>query len=102
MLTLERFLERLRKTPRSWELCGSSLRMDIAHPASRTWAACPITSLAEGGAVGAHQWRYVAGTLGLPMPLAKKIMRAADGITHWNPILRKQLLAACGLKDEPC
>lgn len=99
MLTLDEFLKRLRKTPRSWELCGSSLRMDF--PGARTHAACPITSLAPGGAVAANQWRYVAGELGLPLPLAKQIMHAADGFRDVDYKLRTRLLEACGL-SEPC
>lgn len=101
MLTLEGFLKRLRKTPRTWELVGSALRMDVAQPAARTWAACPITSMARGGAVGADQWRFVAEELGLPLALAKDIMRAADGFIDVDYKLRKQLLDACG-KSETC
>lgn len=102
MLTLERFLERLRRTPRSWELIGGCLRMDFALPHSRTLSACPITSVARGGAVGADRWRYVAEELGLPLPLAREIVRAADGFTDdVNDKLREQLLDACG-KTEPC
>lgn len=88
-MTLEEFLERLRKTPRDWQVTQGLIRR------GNHWQ-CPITSLLDECA-----WRYdlIGSSIGLPHHLVRQIANAADDITGESE-LRARLLEACGLAPE--
>lgn len=111
-MTYEGFLDRLRKTPRTWRLVsvggqrlaavqGRGLIRCGEHDATQQ---CPMSAVAGVKIAPAND---LAGHLGLPLDVAKDIEHAAD---NDDPLLlkarkrprmlevRQDLLEACGLK----
>ena len=95
-MTLEQFLEKLRKTPRKWDVMpGGMIRMKVRN----FWTACPITCLGNNIELkNAIYFDVVGKQLGLPDTLINEIVNAADGCGF--PELREQLLDCCGI-DHP-
>jgi hypothetical protein len=84
-MTLDKFLDKLRETPREWHLSESGcLRLSTS---------CPITAIRRLDSGFVHS---EAITLGLSAELTERIIYAADGYFA-DPDLRRQLLEACGL-----
>lgn len=89
-MTYEQFLEKLRNTPRKWELKFDCIRMfedECRH--------CPLSK-----AIGASFSAPVTSSkvLGISSYLAGDIMCAADNYGDKN--IRKDLLEACGLEES--
>ena len=78
-MTLNEFITKLEKTPRTWRL--------MAPRRIRCMKGCPIQAL--GGA-----WDQRDGALGLAPGVKASIVTAAD---RGNNKLRARLLKACGL-----
>jgi hypothetical protein len=89
-MNYETFLAKLRETPRDWETDFDGV--------IRRERCCPITSLNGRPAIS---WRSVATKLGLSEVLAEKIVEAADCDADHDPLIRRDLLAACGLSRPP-
>lgn len=95
-MTYEEFLEKLRATPRDWRLALGRIRR--LSPDLQ----CPISSV-----LGGQMFDGVAiGTKsGMDAEIAKKIMSSADSDkayswdTYFDPQIRADLLAACGLTE---
>jgi hypothetical protein len=90
-MTYETFLAKLRETPRDWEISFEGV-------IRRGQRCCPITSLTGRSAT---HWKLTAIELGMSEVLAEKIVEAADCDAGHNPIVRRDLLAACGLSQPP-
>jgi hypothetical protein len=93
----ERFLARLRETPRDWFLmdgCGEvRLRADGV-------CCCPLSVFHPDGPQWPREYPAAARVLEIDNDLAFAIARAADGFPGHDPAIRADLLAACGLRRE--
>ena len=103
-MTLDEFLNRLRETPREWELHEgrylTTLFISSHDPANVGWQ-CPITAV-HGKGLGSGNFRLCSRQLGLDTDLAMKIAVTADRDIcrrNYDPQLRKQLLEACDLEE---
>lgn len=109
-MTYKQFLAALSQTPRDWYLDnGWFIRRHkrITDPLLCSDNQCPITSLANRPT---DEYLEVAESLLLDPTLAGKIARAADRACHhgrgigWDAVvekdIRRDLLVACGLKEE--
>jgi len=88
----DEFLDRLSKTPRTWEI--RFLGQIIRGPLD----CCPITGT-DGPGIDAINWQDSATRLDLSPQLAVTIMKAADNDPLHDINLRADLLRACGLED---
>lgn len=95
-MTLVGFLHELRKSKRLWHLRGQTIRCE-------RWD-CPILAVWRATITETSYWdldndgvKLAARDLRLPLPIARKIVHAADGP---RGRYRGVLLRACGLKEE--
>ena len=99
-MTYQQFLDELRQTPRDWEVwSGNSLRMGNEPNHSmkaRISVQCPLAAICNTKSHGRTQ----SFPIDLPRSIKREIMSAADGTLDHNPIIRRQLLEACGLGVE--
>jgi len=87
-MNYQQFLAELRKTPRDWQL---KFDREIRRAGNYQ---CPISTLRDKDE---GDYFLVAQDLGLPNSIARRIADAADGVTYGK--YRRDLLAACGLKE---
>lgn len=91
-MTKAEFLAALRETPRDWRLGHEGQIRDFHN-------CCPIEKMAGVQPVfGA--WAYGAFSIELDYMTAHDVMLASDNAPEADPLLRKELLAACGLSEE--
>ncbi|MDA4119960.1 MAG: hypothetical protein OK436_05180 [Thaumarchaeota archaeon] len=97
-MTLDEFLEKLKETPRDWEIKAGGL---IRRGDSGTVEyACPLGELITDPDI-CHRlnWMRAGRILGLSDNDAYFVKMAADG-RRSQPDLRKRLLEACGLVED--
>ena len=90
-MTLQEFLDKLAKTPRTWKL-GHIWRGEQAI--LDQWGRCPLQSIPHSGGPS-----YVT-RLGIRRATTMRSMHAADdSIKHadYDPKLRARILEACGI-----
>ena len=94
---LEQFLKLLRKTPRRWEIFRTGM---IRFCPTAYSSQCPISSLQNKSTA---YYREVAAEIGIAPELVTRIGNAADVDSVKGQLgqLRKRLLLACGLKEQP-
>lgn len=105
-MTRKEFLEKLAETPRDWFFVHSSAsRKLIRRPCVGRLidvhnSQCPLTSLINQPA---DDYFKAGQQLKLNSREAERIWKTADdwkGSEYFDEELRKQMLAACGLKEE--
>jgi hypothetical protein len=99
MITIEQFLEELQRTLRDWRVLDSKSVSPgaIRRGDSKTFDyQCPLGALAHKGTACVYPDDYGI-LIGLSPEDTKEIYRAADNMTDHDPVIRQQLLAACGL-----
>lgn len=94
-MTYEEFLAALRKTPRDWRL--STLGIRCGHYPAQN---CPISAVT--GNLEHYGNPFDAGNRVLKMDAAEvnEIVAAADNWPSADPHIRRDLLAACGIKED--
>lgn len=97
-MSIEQFLEELRKTPRKWSYRGNRLVFDGDDicPISAVGAMLTEGQINSGNGSEAFDYSY-AKKLGLSITNARKIIQAADN--GRSSALREKLLEACGISD---
>ena len=88
-MTINDFIEQLKKTPREWKVQEDG--------GLRLHQCCPITAV-DGRGLPATEYAECAMRLGLSQLEARWLVEAAD---NWprEARLRSYLLAACGLEE---
>jgi len=88
-MTYQEFLDRLRQTPRDWEIVNGRIRRDRNT--------CPIRAVdGRDGCLNVHESRK---RLRLRLTTSARIVSAADAWSDDQPT-RRDLLAACGLTED--
>lgn len=94
-MTKEEFLQRLRATPRDWFIDNiGCIRRDGVRRDGVYQRQCPISSLRNQPCLDAFDTACVLG-----IAQADEIVAAADEATWHDPVLRMQLMEACGLES---
>lgn len=94
-MTKEQFLERLRRSPRTWSLVVDILLRNESH--------CPLTQIAEDHGIevkDCSEWVYAGIFLEMDGKLSMQIMVCSDRILAsplYSEEFREELLEACGL-----
>jgi hypothetical protein len=92
MTPYERFLARLRWTPRDWQM-----PMGIICRRGTSGRQCPLSAIAD--LTSSRAWD-VGNQLGIPLLTQHRIVRAADNASPHSKRIRADLLAACGLSES--
>lgn len=95
-MTQEEFLERLARTPRDWRLMGGRIRRIVADDEPQ----CPITAVAsqlDEEPYSAAGILLAVAELGIHAIAVSDIIAASDDLQRADPLVRMQLLEACGL-----
>ena len=95
-MTTEQFLEILSRTPRDWRLEDGKIRRGPGPNPE-----CPITAVAHalerGPTIPAVAIVPALRTLRLGSALVTEMVRASDDYETCDPLIRMQLMEACGL-----
>jgi hypothetical protein len=94
-MTYRKFLERLRKTPRDWQVDEEGRIRRGYTPDYQ----CPITAAFRSD-LPVHDFEIVAVSNGLSSRTAYRIVIASDNLATKTSVMRKEILAACGLGEE--
>ncbi len=101
-MTQKEFISALARTPRDWQLQGERIRREPADAEPQ----CPITAVAVqlDDAASYSAASVISATVRLEMqaPAVMDLVAASDGLDHADPLVRMQLLEACGLLVEEC
>jgi hypothetical protein len=93
-MTIDQFLAKLRQIPGPWTVCHDG-------PIRRSGLTCPICAVLGRGQL---RWWAVYRSLGLSYDDACRIAVTTDGeddALSYDPVLRRQLLAATVERSEP-
>ncbi len=98
-MTRQHFLEFLSRTPRDWRLSEGKIRRgSMVNPQ------CPITAvahlLARGPSIPSAAVIPATRTLHLGPELVKAVVEASDDYEACDPLVRMELMEACGLLVE--
>lgn len=98
-MTYEEFIDKLRTTPREWELGPDGQLRILRIFGPMRLCACPITAsyAAPSGLYSAGDVNRCAKQMGLDEDLWRLIARAADALPEHDAQIRRDLLKACGI-----
>jgi hypothetical protein len=93
----EKFLARLRETPRDWVLDHDGRMIRLRTDG---FLCCPLSVFHPAGPQWPREYLAAARALEIDKDLAHTIAHAADIAEGYDPAIRADLLAACGLRHE--